>query len=178
MEFLMKKVVFALSALAVVSTSAFAAESGDGTFKFTGEIVDAPCVVSTDSQNQEVVLGQVKKNIFKAIGDKSSSKPFQIKLEDCDITSNTKVNVSFNGVGDTDDATLVSVNTEAGAATGVGIGIYDNANKLVEMNTGKSTTTLAAGQTVLYYTANYVATKDTVTTGYGNAEVDFNLSYE
>ncbi|EAA9396070.1 long polar fimbrial protein LpfA, partial [Salmonella enterica] len=28
MEFLMKKVVFALSALAVVSTSAFAAESG------------------------------------------------------------------------------------------------------------------------------------------------------
>ncbi|EES3220815.1 long polar fimbria major subunit LpfA, partial [Escherichia coli] len=112
------------------------------------------------------------------IGDKSSSKPFQIKLEDCDITSNTKVNVSFNGVGDTDDATLVSVNTEAGAATGVGIGIYDNANKLVEMNTGKSTTTLAAGQTVLYYTANYVATKDTVTTGYGNAEVDFNLSYE
>lgn len=97
----MKKVVFALSALAVVSTSAFAAESGDGTIKFTGEIVDAPCVVSTDSQNQEVVLGQVKKNIFKAIGDKSSSKPFQIKLEDCDITSNTKVNVSFNGVGDT-----------------------------------------------------------------------------
>ncbi len=67
----MKKVVFALSALAVVSTSAFAAESGDGTIKFTGEIVDAPCVVSTDSQNQEVVLGQVKKNIFKAIGDKS-----------------------------------------------------------------------------------------------------------
>ncbi|EIR8111970.1 long polar fimbria major subunit LpfA, partial [Salmonella enterica subsp. enterica serovar Kentucky] len=151
----MKKVVFALSALAVVSTSAFAAESGDGTIKFTGEIVDAPCVVSTDSQNQEVVLGQVKKNIFKAIGDKSVSKPFQIKLEDCDITSQTKVNVSFAGVGDADDATLVSVNTEAGAATGVGIGIYDNANKLVEMNTGKSTTTLAAGQTVLYYTANY-----------------------
>lgn len=67
----MKKVVFALSALAVVSTSAFAAESGDGTIKFTGEIVDAPCVVSTDSQNQEVVLGQVKK---------ISSKPLAINL--------------------------------------------------------------------------------------------------
>ncbi|MDI5419209.1 hypothetical protein MJI12_27210, partial [Salmonella enterica subsp. enterica serovar Kentucky] len=33
-------------------------------------------------------------------------------------------------------------------------------------------------QTPAPYTANYVATKDTVTTGYGNAEVDFNLSYE
>jgi type 1 fimbria pilin len=178
MEFLMKKVIFALSALAVVSTSAFAAESGDGTVKFTGEIVDAPCVVSTDSQNQEVVLGQVKKSVFKAVGDKSVSKPFQIKLEDCDITSKTKVNVSFTGVADAADAKLVSVNTEAGAATGVGIGIYDNANKAVDMNTGKSTTTLATGQTVLYYTANYVATNATVTTGYGNAEVDFNLSYE
>lgn len=174
----MKKVVFALSALAVVSTSALAAQSGDGTVKFTGEIVDAPCVISTDSQNQEVVLGQVKKSTFAAVGDKSVSKPFEIKLEDCDISTKTKVNVSFTGVADADNAKLISVNTEAGAATGVGIGIYDNANKAVDMNTGKSTTTLAAGQTVLYYTANYVATKTAVTTGYGNAEVDFNLSYE
>lgn len=174
----MKKAIFALSALAVVSTSAFAANSGDGTIKFTGEIVDSPCTVSTDSQNQEVVLGQVKKSVFTAVGDKSVAKPFEIKLEDCDITTNTKVNVSFAGVGDTDNPKLVSVSTEAGAATGVGIGIYDNSNTAVDMNTGKSTMTLSAGQTVLYYTANYVATKDTVTTGYGNAEVDFNLTYE
>ena len=53
----MKKVVFALTALALTSGSAFAAESGDGTVKFTGEIVDSPCVLSVDSQNQEVVLG-------------------------------------------------------------------------------------------------------------------------
>ena len=100
----MKKVIFALSALAVVSSSAFAANSGDGTVKFTGEIVDAPCVVSTDSQNQEDVLGQDKKTVFKAVGDKSVSKPFQIKLEDCDITSKTKVDVSFAGVADADNA--------------------------------------------------------------------------
>jgi len=174
----MKKVIFALSAMAAISSSAFAANSGDGTVKFTGEIVDAPCVIATDSQNQEVVLGQVKKSVFTGKGVKSTAKPFQIKLEDCDISDKTKVNVSFSGVGDTDDATLVSVSTEAGAATGVGIGIYDNTNTLVAMNTGKSMTTLSAGQTVLYYTASYVSSKDAVTTGYGNAEVDFNLSYE
>ncbi len=56
----MKKVVFALSALALTSGSVFAADSGDGTVKFTGEIVDAACVLSVDSQNQEVVLGQVQ----------------------------------------------------------------------------------------------------------------------
>ncbi|EGZ6673659.1 long polar fimbrial protein LpfA, partial [Escherichia coli] len=57
----MKKVLFALSALALTSTSVFAADAGDGTVKFTGEIVDAACVVSPDTQKQEVVLGQVNK---------------------------------------------------------------------------------------------------------------------
>ncbi|HAV8406838.1 TPA: long polar fimbrial protein LpfA, partial [Escherichia coli] len=38
----MKKVVFALTALALTSGTVFAAESGDGTVKFTGEIVDSP----------------------------------------------------------------------------------------------------------------------------------------
>nr|WP_283666836.1 hypothetical protein [Escherichia coli] len=46
----MKKVLFALSALALTSTSVFAADAGDGTVKFTGEIVDAACVVSPDTQ--------------------------------------------------------------------------------------------------------------------------------
>lgn len=55
----MKKVLFALSALALTSTSVFAADAGDGSVKFTGEIVDAACVVSPDTQKQEVVLGQV-----------------------------------------------------------------------------------------------------------------------
>ncbi|EHX9418200.1 long polar fimbrial major subunit LpfA [Escherichia coli] len=174
----MKKVIFALSALALTSGSVFAADSGDGTVKFTGEIVDAACVLSVDSQNQEVVLGQVQKSVFAAVGDKSPSKPFEIKLEDCDITTLKKAKVSFSGVGDTDKPELISVSTEAGAAKGVGIGIYDNSNTLVAMNSGESSTNLKKGQTVLYFTANYVSTLAAVTTGYGNAQVDFNLSYE
>ncbi|EFO1477138.1 long polar fimbrial protein LpfA [Escherichia coli] len=178
MEFFMKKVIFALSALALTSGSVFAADSGDGTVKFTGEIVDAACVLSVDSQNQEVVLGQVQKSVFKAIGDKSPSKSFEIKLEDCDITTLKKVKVGFSGVGDADKPELISVSTESGAAKGVGIGIYDNSNTLVPMNTGNTTANLKKGQTVLYFTANYVSTLATVSTGYGNAQVDFDLSYE
>lgn len=174
----MKKVVFALTALALTSGTVFAAESGDGTVKFTGEIVDSPCVLSVDSQNQEVVLGQVQKSVFAAVGDKSPAKPFEIKLEDCDTTTMKKANVSFTGVGDADKSDLISVSTEAGAAKGVGIGIYDNSNILVALNGGKASVDLKTGQTVLYFTANYVSTLATVTTGYGNAQVDFNLSYE
>lgn len=173
----MKKVLFALSALALTSASTFAADVVDGTIKFTGEIVDSACVVSPDSQNQEVVLGQVSKSVFAAVDDKSPATPFKIKLESCDITQLKNVDVSFSGVADADNSKLISVNTEAASATGVGIGIYDNTNTLVELNTGKATTALKEGQTVLYFTANYVASKATVTTGYGNASVDFNLTY-
>ncbi len=86
--------------------------------------------------------------------------------------------MSFTGVGDADKSDLISVSTEAGAAKGVGIGIYDNSNTLVALNGGKASVDLKTGQTVLYFTANYVSTLATVTTGYGNAQVDFNLSYE
>lgn len=85
--------------------------------------------------------------------------------------------MSFSGVGDADQSDLISVSTEAGAAKGVGIGIYDNSNT-VALNGGKASVDLSKGQTVLYFTANYVSTLATVTTGYGNAQVDFNLSYE
>jgi len=81
-------------------------------------------------------------------------------------------------MGDTTKPDMLALTNEVGAATGVAIGIYDNANQAVDLNTGKSPNSLAAGQTVLYYSANYVATKDAVTTGYGNASVDFNVTYE
>ncbi|MCV5836800.1 fimbrial protein, partial [Escherichia coli] len=107
--------------------------------------VDAACVVSPDTQKQEVVLGQVNKSVFTAMGDKSTATPFKIKLENCDISTFKNVEISFNGVGDADNSKLVSVSTEPGAATGVGIGIYDNTNTLVDLKTGKSATVLKEG---------------------------------
>ena len=137
-----------------------------------------PLVLCLQTLKTKVVLGQVNKSVFTAMGDKSTATPFKIKLENCDISTFKNVEISFNGVGDADNSKLVSVSTEPGAATGVGIGIYDNTNTpRLTWNTGKSATVLKEGQTVLYFTANYVSTKDAVTTGYGNAEVDFNLTY-
>lgn len=174
----MKKVLSALSFLALTSTSVFAAGPGEGSIKFVGELVDAPCVVSADSQYQEVVLGQVNVSVFTGVGDKSPSTPFKIKLENCDTSNFQNVDVSFSGIANGDNDALIALSTEPGAATGVGIGIYDNDNVIVPANekTAKPIP-LKNGQTVLYFSANYVSTLDAVTTGYGNAEVDFNLTY-
>uniref|UniRef100_UPI00201B3254 fimbrial protein n=1 Tax=Escherichia coli TaxID=562 RepID=UPI00201B3254 len=118
-----------------------------------------------------------EKRVFLVILFTSFSGSLVSRISGAVHSTFKNVEISFNGVGDADNSKLISVSTEPGAATGVGIGIYDNTNTLVDLNTGKSATVLKEGQTVLYFTANYVSTKDAVTIGYGNAEVDFNLTY-
>ena len=45
--------------LTVAAGSAFAADQGHGTVKFVGSIIDAPCSIHPDSENQTVPLGQI-----------------------------------------------------------------------------------------------------------------------
>lgn len=176
----MKKVLLgvALLPLAVIATMQ-TANASDGTIKFNGSIVDSPCVISSASQNQEVDLGAVKSSTFAATGDKSTATPFQIKLEECDLTAGkTKVNVVFNGIGDDDDDALLSVDNGAGSATGVGIGIFDSKGEAIALNDGASLEALSEGATTLNYDARYVSTKDAVTIGNASGQVDFSLTYE
>lgn len=64
---------FSVSALAVQSNQ------GHGTVKFTGEIIDAPCSISSDSIKQEIDLGQVS-NTSLAKGGSSCTKIFFYKI--------------------------------------------------------------------------------------------------
>ncbi|WP_054178528.1 fimbrial protein [Trabulsiella odontotermitis] len=176
----MKKVLLgvALLPLAVIATMQTATAS-DGTIKFNGSIVDSPCVISSESKNQEVDLGAVKSSTFAATGDKSTATPFQIKLEECDLTAGqTKVNVVFTGIGDDDDTSLLSVDNGAGSATGVGIGLFDAKGEAIALNDGASLEALSEGETILNYDARYVSTKDAVTVGSASGQVDFSLTYE
>nr|WP_281172955.1 fimbrial protein [Trabulsiella guamensis] len=155
------------------------ANASDGTIRFNGSIVDSPCVISSNSQNQEVDMGAVKSSTFSTAGDKSTATPFQIRLEECDLTAGkTKVNVVFNGIGDDDDTTLLSVDNGAGSATGVGIGLFDAKGEAIALNDGASLEALSEGETVLNYDARYVSTKDAVTVGSASGQVDFSLTYE
>lgn len=81
----MKKVLLPLAALVLSATASNAmAASGTGTVKFTGEIKQSTCQVTSDTQNKEVYLGTYPTSAFQNVGDKSASKAFQISLEKCD----------------------------------------------------------------------------------------------
>jgi major type 1 subunit fimbrin (pilin) len=172
----------ALAGLALVLTgfgcSAMAAT--DGNVKFTGEIVDTPCIVATgdSGDNQTVALGKVKSSIFTAAKVTSADQGFSITLEDCDTSTKKSASVMFDGTHNTADNDLLAIDNVAGAATGVGIELMDNAGKAIPMNTAGADNTLQNGENKLSFKAHYKSTAAVVTPGAANAQATFAVSYK
>lgn len=169
----------ALASLALV-LSAFGstAMAADGTVKFNGDIVDTPCVVSTDSADQTVTLGKVKASTFAKAKDISKDQGFSIKLEECDATVKKTATVMFIGSQDSADNTLLALSNDSGAATGVGIEILNNAGTVIPMGTASSDNALQTGENVLNFKAHYKSTAATVGVGPANSQADFQITYK
>ncbi|WP_162873675.1 fimbrial protein, partial [Klebsiella pneumoniae] len=69
-------------------------------------IIDAPCSIAPESIDQTVDLGQVS-NVALKNGGKSNPRPFEIKLEQCDITTLKTVKTTFSGVASSTDKDLL-----------------------------------------------------------------------
>ena len=165
-----------------VSAALFSAGSmaKDGTVKFTGDIVDTPCVVSSQSQNQTVNLGQVKQSVLNgAAGQRSAGTQFQIVLEECvlDPTTPEKAYITFSGISS--QANVLDVALQAGGATGVGIELTDANGKVIPINTQHTNASdLVDGQNILNFKAAYISTAAAVTTGHADGTADFQFEYK
>lgn len=162
----------------VLSAYGSAAMAADGTVKFSGDIVDTPCVVSTDSVNQTVTLGKVKASKFAKVKDTSADQGFSIKLEECDNTVKKTASVMFTGSQDSTDNTLLAISNVAGAATGVGIEILSNAGTVIPLGTASADNSLQTGENVLNFKAHYKSTLASVGVGPANSQADFQVSYK
>ncbi|MGM8653107.1 fimbrial protein [Enterobacter hormaechei subsp. xiangfangensis] len=169
-------VSFAVSA-ALFSTTAMAI---DGTIKFTGDIVDTPCVVAQKSQNQTINLGQVKQSSLNGtVGLTSAGTQFQIVLEDCklDPTTPEKAYITFTGISS--QPNVLDVAMQQGGATGVGIQITDAKGNAIPINTQHTNASdLVDGQNVLDFKAAYISTAAAVTTGHADGQADFQFQYK
>jgi type 1 fimbria pilin len=167
-----------VTTLAAVCSFANTSYALDGTVKFTGDIVDAPCVVAPESQDQTINLGQVKKSVFTAAGDKSPRTQFQIKLEECDATVAQNASITFTGLADETNNDLLNVSRGPGATKGVGIEISDRNSAPIALNKPSADFSLVNGQNIIDFGARYVSTVAAVTTGHANGVVDFNFTYK
>ncbi|NDJ57538.1 fimbrial protein [Enterobacteriaceae bacterium 4M9] len=173
----MKKTFF-ISTIAALTmgftTVANAAAVNGGTINFVGKVVDAACVVSTDTANQTVDLGQVKVSAFGAkAGTKAQNlTPFELVLEQCDGKSATAA-ITFSGV---QNATYNAL-TSTGTASGVGVYIMDNDGSVLSIGTASKPVALQAESNVLPFMADMISVSDAVTVGSVEATANFTITY-
>lgn len=148
-----------------------------GQINYNGQVVNAPCVVSINSQNQQVVMGQVRSDEFSGLGSWSDAQSFTIELQDCDTSLSSTVGILFRGVADTNDPQVFQVGGGS-AAKGIGLGIFNDKGQLIVPNSAPLTfQVLNDGNNTVPFIAKYRETKMKIQPGDANATIDFSLVY-
>jgi len=167
-----------------VSSVAHAAvkDQGHGKVTFTGSIIDAPCSIAPESLDQTVELGAISNVALKG-GGKSTPRNFQIKLENCELTSkdpgkNNTVALTFNGSASDVDAKLLGI---TGTAKGAGIAITDGAGSNIELGKSSKARELQNGANTLSFAAylqGAAASTAVIVPGEFQSVADFTLAYQ
>ncbi|ECD0362557.1 long polar fimbrial protein LpfA [Salmonella enterica subsp. enterica] len=203
------KIILAMAAAGMMcATSAFAAatdDSGGGTINFTGSVINAPCSVSTDSQNINVLLGQVSNSSLNTV-KYSDSKKITISLINCSfpapasasggtpnspdskvVPDYSKVAVEFGGFSKDNSSALALgeiPNTAANPAQNVAIQLLKsdginpvNLSKSPEEGDAISLDKTSTTQDLIFYARMAALSSGTVTTGAVGATVTYKLRY-
>ncbi|UDI94636.1 MULTISPECIES: fimbrial protein [unclassified Pseudomonas] len=196
----MKAIKFLMlaSAAFTMTSNAFAA---DGTINFTGEIVAASCVASAGagstvggSAGQQIVdvnLGKISMDAINGAGEGNIAAGTAINLNlDCGNTAAglTTVKFSFDPMsGSGVDPKNNSLLKITGSAEGVGIGMFDDNNQLINMsgNETYSAPLVVEGEgkdakysAAMRMRASYVANGAELKPGTANGTLPFTLTYE
>ncbi|EPG8311122.1 fimbrial protein [Klebsiella aerogenes] len=149
-----------------------------GQVHMTGSVIGGACAVSTDSENKNVLMGQVSNNQFKGLGSWADPVSFELRLVNCDISLSQYVGMIFTGVSDGKDPLVFRAGEGSAAAKGVGIGLFDSSGELIIPNTkARHLTLLNNGTVSVPLTAKYRATSRIVSAGDASAVVYFSLYY-
>ncbi|HIE3988130.1 fimbrial protein [Serratia nevei] len=181
----LNKIMLAAVMALGVSSVAHAADQGHGKVTFSGSIIDAPCSIAPDSLDQTVELGAIS-NVALKEGGKSTPRNFQIKLENCDLITETKdgktknntVALTFSGSASAVDAKLLGI---TGTAKGAGIAITDGAGNNIELGKPSNARELQNGSNTLSFAAylqGATASTTAIVPGEFQSVADFTLAYQ
>lgn len=164
-----------------VSSLAHAADQGHGKVTFSGSIIDAPCSIAPESMDQTVELGAIS-NVALKNGGKSTPRNFDIKLENCELTTaapgkNNTVSLTFTGAASAIDTKLLGI---TGTAKGAGIAITDGSGNDIVLGQKTNAQTLQNGANTLSFAAYLQGgnASTTVVPGEFQSVADFTLAYQ
>jgi minor fimbrial subunit len=167
--------------VALVALVAANASAADSTITISGYVRDNGCAVAGESKDFTVDLMDNASKQFSSVGATTPSVPFRIVLSPCG-GSVTAVKVGFAGVGNSDNTSLLKLDSGVSAADGMGIQILNGQQTSLPLNAVSSAipwTTLTPGQTnVLNFYARLMATQVPVTPGHVRATATFTLEFQ
>ena len=165
---------FANAAPSGTATPSAAGGQGHGTVHFKGEIIDAPCSIAPESADQTVDLGQVSNSALANKGT-STPVPFDIKLQNCDISTFKTVTATWSGTPDVNMQTAWGI---TGTASGAAIVLRDASEKQIKLGEETSPTTLTADNTTIAMSAFLQGDGEPVVPGAFTGVADFVLAYQ
>lgn len=165
---------FANAAPSGTATPSATGGQGHGTVHFKGEIIDAPCSIAPESADQTVDLGQVSNSALANKGT-STPVPFDIKLQNCDISTYKTVTATWSG---TPDVNMQSAWGITGTASGAAIVLRDASEKQIKLGEETSPTTLTADNTTIAMSAFLQGDGQPVVPGAFTGVADFVLAYQ
>ncbi|WP_368547362.1 fimbrial protein [Klebsiella pneumoniae] len=155
-----------------------ASDQGHGTVTFTGSIIDSPCSITPDTVDQTVNLGEISTKAL-ANGGKSTPRPFDIKLENCDVTSLTDKTVTTTFTG-TESTELPGYFAIAGSASGASIAITNDDGSNIKLGNTSSPSIIQDGNNTLRFAAYLQGNgaQATVIPGDFTSVANFTLAYQ
>ncbi|OSN10000.1 hypothetical protein AU512_10815 [Lonsdalea iberica] len=164
-----------------LAASAAAADSGNAQdyvydVGFHVRVVDSPCVLSTDSENIDVDMGEASVRSLQT--DRAGEwRDFSILLTQCSTETLRDVVVSFSGKENTALAGRLAIDS-ASVAKGVAIGIY-RADQLLALNDQTGKIPLFDGDNRLDFRARLEKVdSEPLAAGSYSATAHFTLSYQ
>jgi type 1 fimbria pilin len=169
----MKKLSLVAFTLLSTMSAGYVSAAEGGVVRFNGTVIDAPCSLAAESDDQTVPMGDI--SILSLTAGTTSTESFQVKLENC-VADTKKIAISFNGNTGATNTDLLGV---TGFASGVGIELLnmDKGASPIPVNAAAEIATeVLAGDHVFNFGARLVA-DGTPAPGDFTAETNFILSY-
>lgn len=149
--------------------------------KYTGSLVAEPCVIEPGYEDIVLDFGSIIDK-YLYLNTRTQSKPFEIRLADCDLSIGKTVSVTFRGTESLELPGLLAVDNSS-EAKGIAIGLETNEAKPLAFNKESDKFALQAGNSRIGLKA-YVQGEPTsisnkkITRGPFSAVATFRLEYE
>lgn len=141
---------------------------------FSLNLVEPTCVVSSQSQNMVINLGNWNTKYFKKTGSQSRPVPFQINLEDCKTDF---VSIAFQGEVDASNSHLLALN-QTSTVKNVAIQFFEAQDVLLKLNTFTQAKKVNDQKANFQLSANFISTSDEVSPGTASADAMILLKYQ